>query len=459
MALTTDGSETGVKGEALEALAGRMRGPLLTPETDGYEHARRIWNGMIDHKPAIIGRCGGTADVKACVEFAGEHGLLVSVRGGGHNFAGKSVCEGGFMIDLADMRHVHVDPARLRARAAGGAKWIDYDTETQVYGLASTGGTVGDTGIGGLTLGGGIGWLSGKYGLACDNLVSADVILADGRIVTASADQNDDLFWGLRGGSGNFGVVTSFEYQLYPVPLVLAGPAFHPFPAAADVLNFYAEFAHDVPDELNTGAALLHTPEGMPVAGIIGCWNGPIDAGEQALRPVRDFGPPVVDEIQPMPYTALQTALDPMLPVGNRYYSKGHLTGHLTEELVAIMVEFYQRVPTPGTIVILQQLGNATNRVDPATTAFSHRHAIYELTILANWTDPADDERCVRWVRDLYDAAAPFGLGHYVNSLVDADQSVASAYQPQNFERLRALKAKYDPANFFRLNPNIPPSA
>jgi FAD/FMN-containing dehydrogenase len=460
MALTTDGAETGVKGEALEALAGRMRGPLLTPELDGYAAARTIWNGMIDHKPAVIGRCAGTADVKACVEFAREHDLLVSVKGGGHNFAGKSVCEGGFMINLADMRSTHVDAVRLRARAGGGAKWIDFDTETQAFGLATTGGTVGDTGIGGLTLGGGIGWLAGRYGLACDNLVSADVVLADGRIVTASADQNEDLFWGLRGGSGNFGVVTSFEYQVHPVPQVLAGPVFHPFPAAAKALGFYSQFSRDIPDELNTGWALMHTPEGVPVAGIIGCWNGPFDAGERVLRPVRDFGPPLVDEIQPMPYTALQSALDPALPPGNRYYSKGHLIGDATDELVGILVEHYGRVPSPGSFVILQELGNATNRVDPAATAFSHRHARSELTILAGWTDPADDEKNIRWVRELYNAAAPFGLGHYVNSITDDDPAgVESAYQPDTFERLSALKAKYDPTNFFRLNPNIPPSA
>jgi hypothetical protein len=437
MALATDGSETGVKGEALEALATRMRGALLTPEVDGYDHARAIWNGMIDRKPAIIGRCAGTADVKACVEFAREHDLLVSVRGGGHSFAGKSVCEGGFMIDLADMRSTHVDPARLRAWAGGGAKWIDYDTETQAFGLASTGGTVGDTGIAGLTLGGGIGWLGGKYGLACDNLVSAEVVLADGRIVAASADQNDDLFWGLRGGSGNFGVVTSFEYQLHHVPQVLAGPVFHPFPAAANVLNFYSEFSRDIPDELSTGGALLHTPEGMPVAGIIGVWNGPFDAGERALQPVRDFGPPVVDEIQPMPYVAIQTALDAALPVGNRYYMKGHLIGEATEELVAILVEAYERVPSPGSLLIFQQLGNGANRVDPAATAFSHRHARYELTILAGWTDPADDEKCVGWVREVYSATERFNVGHYVNSLADDDQAaLESAYQPDTFDRL-----------------------
>ena len=458
-ALSMDGADTGLKGETLDALAARLRGPLLTPELDGYDTARSVWNGMIDHKPALIGRCAGTADVKACVEFAREHDLLVSVKGGGHNFAGRSVCEGGFMIDLSAMRNVHVDPARLRSRAGGGAKWIDYDTETQAYGLASTGGTVSDTGIGGLTLGGGIGWLAGKYGLACDNLVSADVVLAEGRIVTASANHNEDLFWGLRGGSGNFGIVTSFEYQLHSVPQVLAGPVFHPFPDATEVLNFYARLSRDIPDDLNTVGALLHTPEGHPVAGIIGCWNGPFDAGERFLQPVRQFGPPLVDDIQPMPYSALQTALDDALAPGRRYYSKGHLIGDASEDAVATIVDFYARVPSPGCFVLLQQLGNAANRVDPAATAFSHRHARYELVILAGWTDPADDEKCVRWVREAYDAAAPFGLGLYVNSICDDDQAVVeSAYKVEAFQRLSALKAKYDPTNFFRLNPNIPPA-
>ena len=397
----------------------------------------------------------------ACVQFAREHDLLVSVKGGGHNFAGKSVCEGGFMIDLSAMRSTHVDADRLRARAGGGAKWIDFDHETQAFGLATTGGTVGDTGIGGLTLGGGIGWLAGKYALACDNLVSADVVLADGRVVTASGGgEYDDLFWGLRGGSGNFGIVTSFEYQLHPVPQVLAGPVFHPLSEAAKALSFYSQFSRDIPDELNTVGALLHTPDGVPVAGLIGCWNGPFDAGERALRPLRDFGPPLVDDIQPMPYTAIQSALDAALPVGNRYYSKGHLIAEATDELIALMVEYYERVPSPGSFIILQQLGNASNRVDPAATAFSHRDARYELVILAGWTDPADDEKCVSWVRELYDATARFGLGLYVNSICDDDEAlVQSAYQPRAFERLSALKAKYDPTNFFRLNPNIPPSA
>jgi FAD/FMN-containing dehydrogenase len=461
MALTTDGRDTGLKGEALEALAGRLRGQLLTPEADGHEEARHVWNGMIDRSPALIGRCTGTADVKACVEFAREHGLLVSVKGGGHSFAGKAVWDGAFMIDLSSMRGTHVDAERRRARAGGGTKWGDFDHETQAFGLATTGGTNTDTGIAGLTLGGGIGWLAGKYGLSCDNLLSANVVLADGQVVTASQSENQDLFWGLRGGSGNFGIVTSFEYQLHSVNGVLAGPVFHPYSEAANVFRFYQEFVRGIPDELVTAGGLLHTPEGEPVAGVIGCWNGPFDVGERVLRPVREFGRPLADEIQPMPYTAIQAFLDPAFPTGGRYYLKGHLMAEVTDEAIATMVDHYARVPSPGSVVVLQQIGNAANRVDPAATAFSHRNARYDLVIISVWSDPADDEKNIRWARELHDATEPFSLGaHYVNGVGDdPDVTVESAYRPETFQRLAGLKAAYDPTNFFRLNPNIPPAS
>jgi FAD/FMN-containing dehydrogenase len=460
-ALTTDGGDIGLKGDALDALAAQLRGPLLTPEFDGYDDGRRLWNGMIERRPALIGRCTGTADVKACVDFAREHGLLVSVKGGGHNIAGKSVCEGGFAIDLSLMKSTHVDAPRRRARAGGGTKWGDFDSETQAFGLATTGGTNTDTGIAGLTLGGGIGWLAGRYGLACDNLTSANVVLADGRVVTASDSENDDLFWGLRGGSGNFGVVTSFEYQLHSVNGVLAGPVFHPFPAAAGVLGFYRDFVESVPDEIVTLAGLLHTPDGMPVAGMIGCWNGPFDAGERALEPMRKYGPPLLDEIQPMSYAAIQSALDPALPPGKRYYLKGHLMSEVSDEAIATMVDHYARVPSPESLIVLQQIGNAANRVDPMATAFSYRNARYDLVIISVWSDPADDEPNIRWARELHDAMEPFSLrAVYVNSVGDEDMAAAvrASFRPETFDRLAALKAKYDPANFFRLNPNIPPS-
>ncbi|HYH49099.1 MAG TPA: FAD-binding oxidoreductase [Acidimicrobiia bacterium] len=461
-ALTTDGGDTGLKGDDLDALAAQLRGPLLTPELDGYDAGRQVWNGMIDRRPALIARCTGTADVKACVDFAREHALLVSVKGGGHNIAGKSVCEGGFAIDLSLMKNTQVDAARLRARAGGGTKWGDFDHETQAFGLATTGGTNTDTGIAGLTLGGGIGWLAGRYGLACDNLTSANVVLADGRVVTASPTANDDLFWGLRGGSGNFGIVTSFEYQLHPVAGVLAGPVFHPFSAAAAVFGFYRDFVAAVPDELVTLAGFLHTPEGVPVAGVIGCWNGPFDAGERAVQPMRTFGAPLVDEIQPMPYAAIQAALDPALPPGGRYYLKGHLMTEVSDEAIATLVDHYARVPSPRSVIVLQQIGNAANRVDPMATAFSYRNARYDLVIVSVWSDPAEDATNIRWARELHDAMEPFSLrAVYVNSVGDDDMAAAvrASYRPETFDRLAELKARYDPTNFFRLNPNIPPSA
>ncbi len=336
----------------------------------------------------------------------------------------------------------------------------DFDAETQAFGLATTGGTNTDTGIAGLTLGGGIGWLAGRYGLTCDNLTAANVVLADGQVVTASADENQDLFWALRGGSGNFGIVTSFEYQLHPVGLLLAGPVMHPFPRAADVLRFYRDFDPSVPDELTTAAAFMHTPDGMAVAGMVGCWNGPLDAGEQVLRPMREFGPPVADEIQPMPYGAIQSALDDAFPVGGRFYLKGALMNELSDDAIATLVDHYARVPSPRTVVVLQQLGNAANRVDPEATAFSHREARWDLVIIPVWTDPAEDEQNIRWAREFHKAMEPFTLGAlYVNGVGDENPAVdvRSAFRSGTFDRLTALKTTYDPTNFFRLNPNIPP--
>ena len=335
------------------------------------------------------------------------------------------------------------------------------DYETQAFGLATTGGTNSDTGIRGLTLGGGIGWLAGKYGLTCDNLLSADVVTADGRLVTASATENSDLFWGLRGGSGNFGVVTSFEYQLHEVTMVLAGLVIHPFERAREMLKFYSEFSRAIPDELNTIAVLLTLPDGVKAAAIAVCYNGDLGEGEKVLQPLRDFGPPAMAQLGPMPYKAVQTMLDPSFPVGRQYYWKAHLMGEISEQAIEVMVQFYAKVPSPFSALGFQQFGNAANRVSPDTTAFSHRDALYDFLMLSGWEDPASAEDNIAWTRTVYDALLPhLHRGIYVNGLTDdTAQPTTAAFRPETYRRLATLKERYDPTNFFRLNPNVKPMA
>ena len=429
------------------------------PADQVYEDARKVWNGMTDKQPAMIARCEGTADVVHCVKFARANDLLVAVRGGGHSIAGHSVCEGGLMIDLAQMHGVRVDAANRSARAGGGAKWLHFDNETQAYSLATTGGTNSDTGIGGLTLGGGLGWLAGKYGLTCDNLLSADVVTADGSVLTASATENADLFWGLRGGSGNFGVVTSFEYRVHPVSTVLGGLVLYPFERARDVLKFYGKFSRAIPDELNTIAALLSLPDGTKATAIAVCYNGDVASGEEVLRPLREFGPPMAVQVGPMPYLAVQTMLDASFPPGRQYYWKAHLSGEIKDEALDIVIDHFSRVPSPFTVLGFQQLGNAANRVAPDETAFSHRDALYDFLMLSGWEDSSQAEANIEWTRALYDSMRPvLHSGVYVNGLGDdSTLPTTAAFQPKTFERLVQLKQKYDPDNFFRLNPNIRP--
>ena len=338
---------------------------------------------MLNKRPALIALCAGVADVLACVTFARAHNVLVAVRGGDHSVAGNASCHGGLMLDLSLMKSVRVDPATQTARAGGGARWGDFDHETQAFGLATPGGTNSDTGIAGLTLGGGIGWLSGKYGLACDNLLSADVVTADGRLVTASATENSDLFWGLRGGSGNFGVVTSFEYQLHRVGPVLAGMVLYPFERAKEVLRFYSDFSTAISDEVNTMGALLTTPEGVRAAAIAVCYNGALEEGEKVLRPLREFGPPLADHVSPIPYTVLQSMMDTTFPRGRQYYWKASLMNHISDDAINIMLEHFSAVPSPYTLLGFQQLGNAANRVSRDATAFSHWDARYDFLILS----------------------------------------------------------------------------
>lgn len=445
--------------ESIRNLRRSLRGRLLLPGDEGYDEARRVFNGMIDKRPALIARCAGAGDVVAAVTFARERDLPVAVRGGGHSVVGKAVCDGGFVIDLSEMRDVRVDPANRTARAGGGATWGDFDRETEVFGLATTGGIVPSTGIAGLTLGGGIGYLNRKYGLACDNLLSAEVVTADGGLLTASDDENVDLFWALRGGGGNFGVVTSFDYRVHPVGPVLGGEVVYPLNQAADALRFYRDWSREAPDELRADAALLSGPDG-PGLDIIVCYCGSIAEGEKVLRPLRGFGAPVLDTVAPVPYTTVQNLLTEAFPPGMLHYWKSGFFRELSDEAIDGLVDFFaSAVPSPFTAVAIEHLGGAIGRVGERETAFSHRRAQHSLLVVRWWQDPAESEENMAWGRRCYGVAEPFlEEGVYVNYLGDEGEArVRAAYGP-NYERLAALKKKYDPTNFFRLNQNIEPA-
>jgi hypothetical protein len=415
---------------------------------------------MFDRRPALIARCAGTADVMGAVNFARENRLHVAVRGGGHSFPGHAVCDGGLVIDLSPMKAIRVDPAARTARAQAGATWIDFDHETQAFGLATTGGTASDTGIAGLTLGGGLGWLSSKYGLTVDNLISADVVLADGRFLTASATENQDLFWGLRGGSGNFGVVTSFEYQLHGVgPTILGGMVAYPLGKAKEVLRFYRQFSKAAPDELTIYAALLNPPGGETVAAVFCCYSGPVDQGEEVVRPLKFLGQPVADVLGPMPYVGQQRILDAGFPAGSYYYTKADFLPDLTDEAIEVFAEYAATKPSPLSGVLVQTVCGAASRVASDAMAFPHRTFPYAPVIVSQWLDAADTEQNVGWARGFWRALQSFaGGGVYVNDLSHDDGDRIRIAYGANYERLAALKKKYDPDNFFRLNPNIKPS-
>jgi FAD/FMN-containing dehydrogenase len=444
----------------IDAFGAGLRGRLLRPGDPGYDVARKVDNAMIDRRPALIARCGGVSDILAAVRFAREHEFLVSVRGGGHNVAGNAVCEGGLMIDLSPMKGIRVDPIARTARAEAGVTWGELDRETQAFGLATTGGVISTTGIAGLTLGGGVGWLNGCFGAACDNVVAADVVTADGQFLRASEQENGDLFWALRGGGGNFGIVTSFEYRLHPVgPTVLAGPVFHPAARARDVLRFYRDVTTSEPDELTTYAGLLTGPDGTPLIGIVPVYAGAPEQGEKLVAAVRKFGPPVVDQVGPMPYLAVQRMFDAAFPPGRYNYWKSSLAPEITDALIDAVVERMARVPSPHSAVMLEHYHGAYARKRPADTAYAHRTPTYDVVIIANWTDPADNERNIAWARDLFNAVQPqLSEGVYVNFLGDEGAERVRAAYGQNYARLAALKRTYDPSNFFRMNQNIPPA-
>jgi FAD/FMN-containing dehydrogenase len=454
----------------VERLRAGVQGAVILPADPGYDHARTIWNGAIDRRPACIVRCTGVADVVAAVGFARDQDLLVTVRSGGHGVGGHAVCDGGLMIDLSPMKGIRVDPAARTARAEAGVLWGELDRETQLHGLATVGGIVTHTGIAGLTLGGGIGWLMRKHGATVDNLVSVDLVTADGEVLTASEDENPDLFWGVRGGGGNFGIVTSFEYRLHPVgPIVLAGPIFYPLEDAPEVLRFYREFAATAPDELTTifelsvAQPLPFLPadmHGKPVVMVGACYAGPPQEGVDVVRPLKEFGSPIADLLEPTPYLAVQSMFDPFVPHGWHRYWKSVELPALTDEAIDILVGHASIQTSPKSYCIVFQLGGALARVGADETAFSQRDAAHNVNINAVWTqDDFEGERHVAWAREFFSALQPEAGGHvYLNFLGDegADR-VRQAYGERQYERLVGLKRRYDPTNFFRLNQNIEP--
>jgi hypothetical protein len=447
-----------LRDQSVDALAESVRGQVLRPHHAGYEAARRVFNGMIDRRPALIVSCAVADDVVDGVDFARAHGLPLSVRGGGHGVAGNAVCDGGVMLDLSRMKDIRVNPAGRVAVAQPGLTLGEFDRATQAHGLATTLGVVSLTGIAGLTLGGGIGWLNGKHGLACDNLLAADVVTADGRRLTANGEVNQDLLWGLRGGGGNLGVVTSFTYRLHPVGTVLAGGVTFPAERAREALRFYHEFADACPDQLTTAASLVRDGDGHPVVSVAVCYCGSLREGEQVLRPLRSFGPPTGDTIQPMDYCTLQSGADAGYPTGRQHYWKAGFLREVSTDAIEVLLDSVARMPSPFSGVGLQQMGGVASRVAPGATAFAHRARHYDLNILSQWTDPADTARNVAWTRELFVAMEPFlERAVYANNLGDeGDDRIRAAYGA-NYDRLAALKAEYDPTNLFRFNQNVKP--
>ena len=468
---SVDGKNVSLAAEALDALRSGIRGTLCLPGDPGYDEARTLWNAMIDKHPAAVVRAVGASDVIQTVRLAAQHGLLLSVRGGGHNIAGSAVSEGGLMLDLSRMISVRVDPKARTARVEPGARLADLDRETQAFGLATPVGVNSTTGIAGLTLGGGFGWLSRKHGMTVDNLLSADVVTAAGELERASETEHPDLFWAIRGGGGNFGVVTSFEFKLHPVgPQVIAGLIVHPFSAAKSVLAEYRRLVAKAPDELCVWAVLRKAPplpflspevHGTEVVVLALCYAGDPAAGEKAVAPFKAIGKPIADVVGPAPFAAWQTAFDPLLTPGERNYWKSHDFVELSDGLIDQVLSAVRTLPSPQCEIFIASLGGAINRVPAGATAYPHRSVEYAMNVHTRWSSPEDDKACIAWARSFYDAAAPFATGGvYVNFMPDDEaQRVRSGAYGPNYERLAAIKAKYDPKNLFRVNQNVAPAA
>jgi FAD/FMN-containing dehydrogenase len=450
--------------DAASELAKTFTGQILQPGNPGYEDTRRVHNGLIDKRPALIAQCRGVADIVETVTLARTQNLEAAVRGGGHNVAGRATVDGGLMIDLSLMKGIHVDPKGRTARAQGGVNWGEFNRETQLHSLATTGGVVSTTGVAGLTLGGGIGWLMGEHGLALDNLISVELVTADGRVLRTSADENPDLFWAVRGGGGNFGIAASFEYRLHNLgPMITGGLVCHEFKTARDVLKMFREVTASAPDNMMLVAALLGAPDGSgaKLAAIAASHCGPLSDGEAAMRRLKTFGRPVIDTIGPMTYCGLNTMLDGGYPKGALNHWKSHFLRDLSDDAITTMIDAFEKCPSPMSGILIEHFHGAAARVGVTDTAFPLRSAGYNFLVLSQWMSHADNERCINWARASYAAMQPFvGLGRYSNYLDDdeAGDPSAAAYGP-NYRRLQELKAKYDPQNFFHINQNVRPLA
>ncbi len=461
--VTLDGTTVELSKEDMQAFRGEFRGAVLTPDDPAYDETRKIWNAMIDRRPAVIARCTGTADVVQALRFARRHRLLSSVRGGGHNIAGLAVCEGGLMIDLCGMRGVWVDPASQTAQAQAGCTLADVDRETQVHGLAAVLGFVSATGIAGLTVGGGFGYLTRRHGWTCDTVQSMEVVTADAKVLRVSAQENEDLFWALRGGGGNFGIVTSFAYRLFPVgPEILGGAIAWRGEDAPQVLEAFREFSAAAPREMTAVAVLRTAPpapwlpkevHGQPIAAIFICHSGDRSEGERLLGALRRVGKPVADIVAPRPYAQMQSLLDATQPKGRRYYWKSHYLAEVSDRLIPLAVEHARRFKSPHSAVLVFQIGGALNDLPAEHSPAGNRDARYVLNITASWEQPADDEANVQWARDCFQATQPCSTGGtYVNFLTEEEGAdrIAAAYGEANLGRLSAIKRKYDPEDLFR---------
>lgn len=466
-AKTIEGQLTNIDSISLEAFKSNIHGEVITPEDIGYERARAIWNGMIDRRPALIVQCSGTADVIKAVRFAKEHHLLISVRGAGHNIAGRSLEDHVFLIDLSQLRYVHIDPIEAIATVSPGASLADLDQEAQIYGLALPVGINSTTGVAGLTLGGGFGWLSRKFGMTIDSLISAEVVTVDGNRVICSKDVNDDLFWAIRGGGGNFGIVTSFKFKLHKVgPIVYSGPVVFDIKEAKEVFRRYRELCEKAPNELTVWAVMRHCPpfpfvnvtyQGKPVLILVGIYNGPLEEGKEILSQLKGLGRAVGDGLAPNPFTSFQKAFDPFLTPGARNYWKTQNFKNLDDKLIDTLIEYASKLPSLQTELFIAQMGGKTNQVPKDATAYPHRDVEFIMNVHTRWEDKSDDKPCISWAREFFEATRPFATGgSYVNFVSEGDDNLDGAYS-ENIEKLAAIKAKYDPKNVLRSNLNILP--